>query len=84
MGRRNLTLTTLLAILQTYSPYGNANENEASISITINVPVVCKVVNNEPICNLILTKVNEVTWIDTERGYKVYIINGVLIIEVLK
>ena len=56
----------------------------AVIALSFTVPVVCKVIDNKPSCNLILTKVNSTTWIDAERGYQITLVNNILTIKEIK
>ena len=61
-----------------------ASQSSTSINLTFIVPVVCEVVEDAPKCNLILTKIDSTTWVDTERGYRVTLDNGFITIEELK
>lgn len=58
-------------------------ETLAVLALTFTVPVICEVVNNEPKCNLILTKVDSETWVDEERGFKITLKQGKITIEAL-
>lgn len=58
--------------------YALASSSSASLQITINVPAVCELKNNKPVCNLELTQVNDFIWVDTKRGYTVTVIDGLL------
>ena len=58
-----------------------AKADSTSFNVTMNVPVFCQIINNQPSCNLILTKLNSTTWIDSERGYIIHLINKTLTIE---
>ncbi len=52
----------------------------ASLLLTFIVPVICSVQNGQPLCNLELTKVDSVSWLDKERGIMVTLINNQLTI----
>lgn len=61
----------------------NAEQSVASWQLRFTVPVVCSVENNEPKCNLVLEKINQNTWVDQERGYKITLTNSILSVEAL-
>ena len=51
------------------------------IEISFTVPVVCKITNDIPDCNLEMIQIDPKTWLDKSGIYEIKLQDGILLIE---
>ena len=73
-----------IIIMCLFSASALASESTSTFNVNVKVPVVCELVNEVPKCNLVLTKTSDGVWEDKDRGYRITLSSGFIVIEELK